>query len=80
MHHDGWYSWVRTLAPAEVEEIARDLSTITDDDVRRLFHDAGPGKRDPQQEIQYVLEFLHRAQLFADRLAADGRGCVYMIG
>ncbi len=79
MHDLGWDPWVRTILPEEVPGIRDDLCGIVDAEVR-AWAESGPGSRDAGSELQYVLDYLKRAQEFVVGLAADGRGMVYEIG
>jgi hypothetical protein len=76
----GWIPFERALSPAEVAEIASDLETIGEADIRRLLPQLNRWNETPEQVYSYVANFLANAQEFTTRLAADGRGLVYMIG
>lgn len=81
MHDRGWEPWVRTILPEELPAIRDDLRTIDEDRVRQwaaTWHSRHGASDD--DELQYVSEFLGRAQDFVESLAADGRGMVYLIG
>ena len=75
----GWIPYERALSPREVQEIASDIATVGDDDIRK-FMAQRPSRSDDEQEFSYVQQFLGEAQHFVTRLANDGRGLVYMIG
>ncbi|MEV8024178.1 DUF1877 family protein [Microbacterium sp. NPDC080220] len=81
MHDMGWDPWVRTILPEEVPAIRDDLCAIDESQVRtwartwRSRHGAGD-----DDELNYVLDYLTRAQEFVEPLAADARGMVYLIG
>lgn len=64
-----WEPWGRALRPEEMDEISVDLGQITVADIAGWMFDE-----------DYVLHYLQRARAFVDRLVADGRGMVYMIG
>jgi hypothetical protein len=76
----GWQPWVRTLTPEEIPAIARDLASISDEEVQARFRAMAARTRAPDDEADYAGEFLRRAQEFVEGLAADGRGMVYLIG
>lgn len=81
MHDMGWDSWVRTIRPEEVPAIRDELCAIDEARVRqwaKKWH--SPYGADHETELQYVLDFLGRAQEFVKVLAAEGRGMVYLIG
>lgn len=79
MHGLGWDPWVRTILPEEVPAISDDLCAIGDVQVRASARD-WTGVRDTEEELQYVLDYLRRAQEFVRTLSADGRGMVCLIG
>jgi hypothetical protein len=77
-----WISHVAVLDPAQVVEIAQDLSVITPGQVRasltatRTF---GP-RDDLDEEFHYVTQYLRDAVTFTTGLSERGDGLVYMIG
>ncbi|TPW73100.1 DUF1877 domain-containing protein [Schumannella sp. 10F1B-5-1] len=75
MHEYGWESWVSVIAPDEVAPIQKDLVDL--DEAVRLEHSLIP---ESSEDDRYVADYLHRARVFVDRLAEDGRGLVYLIG
>lgn len=76
----GWEAWVRALAPVEVGDIARDLSTIDAEEALTGFREAARFSVDPDAEARYGEQYLDAARSFVSQLAAEGRGMVYMIG
>jgi len=76
---DGWIPFEHALSPAQVQSVAEDLATVTDEDITRLVGSCSACE-DPDSEHQYVAQFLAAAQEFTARLAADGRSLVYLIG
>ena len=76
----GWIPYERALSPAQVQAVAADLATIGESDIRRLL--SAPSRREdsPDQEFEYVAQYLAAAQEFTAGLARNGRGLVYMIG
>lgn len=76
----GWIPHERALSPAEVAAIASDLATIGEADIRRSLPQLNRWHETPEQVYSYVAHFLTAAQEFTARLAADGRGLVYLIG
>jgi hypothetical protein len=76
----GWIPHERALSAAEVAEIAADLATIGEADIRRLLPQLNRWDETPEQIVGYVTKFLADSQEFTSRLAAGGRGLVYMIG
>ncbi|MGB4779173.1 hypothetical protein [Microbacterium sp.] len=73
----GWIPWVRTLLPAEMPAIARDLWAIDDADAAGA---ADPVSGGSGASDDYVVQYLRKARAFVAGLAADGRGMVYKIG
>ena len=81
IHGLGWDPWVRTILPEELPAIRDDLCAIDEASVREWAHAwRSPFGANDEAELRYVLDFLTRAQRFAESLAADGRGMVYLIG
>lgn len=78
MHIDGWEPWVRVLVPSDIAAIAKDLSDLTDNELRSWLEDSVPSERDT--DVLYVVGYLQKARVFVSGLAAAGRGLVYMIG
>ena len=84
----GWIPFERVLSPAQVQEVAADLATVTDTDVRRiaaLYPRSNAAAwtsdlDDVEIEREYIAHHLAAAQSFTARLASDGRGLVYLIG
>lgn len=79
MHDDGWDPWVRTILPDEVPAIRDDVCGIGVSELT-AWAKHGPHGRDAEEELNYVLGHLRRAQEFVVGLVADGRGMVYLIG
>ena len=75
----GWIPYERALSPAQVQAVAADLATVGESDIRRLSS-AFVHRDDPEQEFDYVAEYLAAAQEFTAVLAKDRRGLVYLIG
>ncbi|WP_264795163.1 hypothetical protein [Arthrobacter mangrovi] len=75
-----WSPWVRALPPQEVPLIARDLDTISDDDVEASLGGFCSSHQALESELAYAAQFLHRARLFVRAVASEGRGFAYMIG
>ncbi|MFA4841090.1 MAG: DUF1877 family protein [Agrococcus sp.] len=76
----GWHAWVRALSPDEVVDIARDLAPIDSEQAAASLRAAARSGADPDAEAQYGAQHLGAASTFVSRLAAEGRGMVYMIG
>ena len=76
----GWIPWARTITPAEAVEIAEDLKTITEAEVKTAAKEMTDSPEDCATEFGHALEFLRRAQAFTAGVAEDGRGFAYMIG
>ena len=80
---EGWIPFTRVLDPAQVREIAEELSQIGEADVLaarvRTFGGDGFVNDDPD-ELRYVMQYLNDAKSFVDALAKDNLGLVYMIG
>ena len=75
----GWIPHEVALSPAQVAEIAADLKTVNEADVRRALPDFGSHQPD-DEKFEYVAQYLGEAQRFTAALADSGRGLVYMIG
>lgn len=81
MHDMGWDPWVRTIRPEEVPVIREDLCGIDESRVRTWAREwRSPFGANDEDELRYVLDYLGQAQDFVKKLAADGRGMVYLIG
>ncbi|CDK01257.1 conserved hypothetical protein [Microbacterium sp. C448] len=81
MHGMGWDPWVRTIVPEEVPAIRDDLCAIDETRVHAWARTwRSPHGADDDAELQYVLDYLRRAQEFLESLADEGRGMVYLIG
>jgi len=76
----GWRPWVRTLTPEEIPAIARNLASISDEEAHEGFRAMALGRTDSDGVVAHACEYLRRAREFIERLAADGRGMVYLIG
>lgn len=77
----GWDPWVRTIRPDEVPSLRDALTAIDDTTVREWARTwRSPFGATEDDEVRYVLDFLHSAQTFVTRLADYGRGMVCMIG
>lgn len=76
MCEGGWVPAYGALAPAEVADVARDLAAVEDELAAVSLRRVGA----TQDDVAYALHFLDRARVFAEGLAADGRGMAYMIG
>jgi hypothetical protein len=74
-----WSPWVRALPPHEVPLIARDLDTISDDDIEASLGRFCSSPQALKSELAYAAQFLHRAKLFVRSVASEGRGFAYMI-
>ena len=71
---------MRTLTPPEVVAVARDLENVSDEDVELRMRESHWVGRDPGGEFDFVVSYLRQARIFTVKLAAEGRGMVYMIG
>ncbi|MCU1579125.1 MAG: hypothetical protein JWP19_1329 [Rhodoglobus sp.] len=80
---EGWIPFTRVLDPAQVHEIADELSQIGEVDVLaarvRTFRRDGLVNDDPD-ELRYVMHYLNDAKSFVDALAEDDLGLIYTIG
>ena len=72
----GWVPWVRALGPDEMPAVAEDLERFTPAAAHARLRARGLSSGD----IDYVLQYLERAQTFVDGLVDDGRGMAYLIG
>lgn len=74
----GWIPWLGVLTPSQVDDVARDLALIDEDDVHdHLARDGGPVSAGGQG---YVREYLRQAQQFTARMQQREWGLVYRIG
>lgn len=77
----GWIPYERVLSPAQVQDVASDLATVTDADIHRMVSQSPRSDpSDDEVERGYITHHLTAAQAFTARLAGDGRGLVYLIG
>jgi hypothetical protein len=78
----GWISHIAVLDPAQVVEIAKDLSVITQGQVRAKLTAtrAFEFRDDLDEEFNYVVHYLRDAVTFTTGLSERGDGLVYMIG
>ncbi|WP_324651635.1 hypothetical protein [Georgenia sp. H159] len=74
----GWIPWVDVLPPSDVDDVARDLALIDEDDVATCV--GRDGEPLSSSERGYVTYYLRHAQDFTARLQRRGWGLVYMIG
>jgi hypothetical protein len=79
---EGWISHFAVLDPAQVVEIAKDLTVISPGQVRaKLTATRTFGPRDDlDEEFRYVIQYLRDAVTFTTSLSERGDGLVYMIG
>lgn len=76
-----WHPWIRAIAPDEVEVIANDLQTLTDEDFIPHYSAHGnSSEHERASEMKGVAEFVARAIRFLTGLQETERGFVYMIG
>jgi hypothetical protein len=76
----GWIPYERALSPEQVREVAADLATVGESDIRGLLTELNRWNDSPEHSFSYVAQYLAAAQNFTAQLARDGRGLVYMIG
>ncbi|WOF24407.1 hypothetical protein N8K70_07000 [Microbacterium betulae] len=74
----GWIPWTRVLDPDEVDDIARDLVLIDEDDVDDAW-DVIAGQPFSGDKA-YVMHHLAAARAFLIRQQRAGWGLVYLIG
>lgn len=74
----GWVPWVDVLSPADVDDVARDLVLIGEDEVAACRDPHG----DPLSASgrEYVTHYLREAQEFTARLQRRRWGLVHVIG
>ena len=80
----GWISHQGLLSPEAVSLVARDLATVTSEDVREfLARRPSWGSSDEdrdRQDFGYLVEYLERAKVFTARAADQQRAITYFIG
>jgi hypothetical protein len=77
----GWESVIRALDPDQVVIVAKDLETVTADDVWEMLDDGSLQFSDDRaEEFDYIMWNLDAAKAFTARLAREGLGLVYLIG
>jgi len=76
----GWIPFERALSPDQVKAIAADLATVGEQDIHDLLFDSDNALLSRPEEYEYLMYYLADAKESTARLAADGRGLVYLIG
>lgn len=76
----GHIPWIKVLTPHEVDEIARDLSLLDDDDVDEMVARDDFYSTRPDEDRGYIKDYLRAAQEFTVRMQQRGWGLVYLIG
>lgn len=76
----GWIPFERALSPDQVKAVAADLSTVSEQDVRRMLSESQDPRASRPEEYDYIVHHLAAAQAFTESLAANGLGLVYLIG
>lgn len=76
----GYEPWVRAITPSEVADIARDMESISEEDVAASLRSNGSASPNGSDDVSYALSYFRRAREYVRGIAASGRGFVYMIG
>lgn len=77
----GWIPYQGTVAPARVKEVAAELASVSERQVRAYFQAGNLWKDErSKQDFEYVNSYVGSARQFAEKVAGDDRGIVYYIG